>query len=603
MEYKKVKSVAKKVTPKGKSLEGLVLKTMKTVSDIVGSTLGPGGCPVLIERYEFGLPPILTKDGVTVFRSLGFDEASAHCIMEVARDAAVRTASEAGDGTSTATVLAESIVRKTSEFCKNNPRMSPQRVVRMLERTFNESIEPLINSLSIPCTMQTEEGKKLLHSVAKVSANGDTELADAVMECFDIVGDEGNVTISEISGSSKYEVEQIEGYPVSMGYEESCAKYYAKYINDPGTQRCVMEKPVFLVFHGRITEMQTIVNLLLEIGTKWGSGAYDHHNIVLVATGFSETVISQLALNFQEATTINVFPLLAPQSPTINGQLNFLQDVCAITGATLLDPMNRPPDFATLEDLGPGISMFEAFRFRSNIIGHAEGDLPSEDGNPLGTYEDRLLLHVDNLQTQLKDPESTLDKMLLQERVAKVTGGIAKLKVVGASNGELKEKRDRAEDAVCAVRGALKYGCLPGGGWTLLKIISTLKELNNPIVTDVLIPALIEPVIKMLSNVGINLDSELQGILNPILEGLVNGKMIVYDALEDKHVDAVEGGILDSTPAVLEALRNSISIAALLGTLGGAVVFLRDDEFERQEARDTSEFTRNANSTDADERI
>ena len=750
IQYQKVKSVAKEITVKGARLDRLILETVHVVSNVVGGTLGPGGCPVLIERQEPGLPPIITKDGISVFRSLGFQDSSAHCVMEMMRDASLRTASEAGDGpqplwskvltpsgfvsmqevkvgmdicgtdgsvqkvlgvfpkgkkeivsitfadgqavdccedhlwtvstpsaetktmstremmenwtseyatpklkghesnttikkivktgvhtemqcikvsnpdnlyitddfvvthnTTTSAVLAEAIIRKTKEYREANPRVSPQKIVRRLQSTFKNSIEPLIKGLSIPCNLESFNGLKALHAVATVSANGDTDLADAVMKCFNLVGDGGNVTISEVSGPSSYEVEKIDGYPVGVGFEDSCAKYYSKFINDPGTQRCIMDNPVFLVYNGRVTEMQTIVNLLMKVGIAWGKQEYSHHNVVVVATGFSETVLSQLGLNFEESNTINVFPLLAPHSPVLNGQLNFLYDICAITGATLLDSMNRPVDHAELVDLGPGIKSFEAHRFRSNIIGHASGEIlnPTDDEvgqlteeNPVPTYEQRTMIYLDHLQTQLDNPASELDKMLLQERFGKITGGIAKLKVVGASNGELKEKRDRAEDAVCAVRGAMQHGCLPGGGWVLLKTISVLKELNDPIVNEVLVPALIEPVIRMLSNMGIDLDSEFQSILGPVLEGIAANKAIVYDILEGKHVEAVEGGILDSLPAVLEAVRNSISIASVLGTLGALVVFPRDGETERSEARDTADFLRNSQLDINDER-
>lgn len=585
MEYGKVKSVSKQVVTKGKALDSAILETMKTVSSIVGATLGPGGQPVLIERYEHGLPAMVTKDGVTVFRSLGFDDSTRHCIMECARDAAVRTASEAGDGTTTATVLAEAIVRNTHRFCKKNPRISPQRVVRHLERIFREHAEPAIKAMAVRPAVDDTRGRFYLHAVARVSANGDTDLADAVMKCFDMVGDDGNVTITESNGPSHYEVEKIEGYPVPMGYEESCAKFYPKFINDPGTQRCVMEKPVFVVYHGRITEIQTIVLLMEQIAQAWQNQNFPH-NVVLVATGFSESVLGNLAVNFAEPASINVFPLLAPQSPMPNGQLHFLEDVCAITKAELFDPLNRPLEQATLEDLGVGVRVFEATRFRSNIIGHAS--------------DDTLLLRIDDLQVQAQNPESELDRMLLQERIAKLSGGIAKLKVIGASNGELKEKRDRAEDAVCAVRGTIKHGCVPGGGWVLMKLCNVLPR--DPITDEVLRPALMEPVWRILSNCGIVDDEEGKAVIDPILLGIANGKTVVYDALEARHVDAFDGGILDSTPAVLEAIRNSISIASLLGTLGGAVVFKRDLELERSEAQVTQQFLRDANTNPADER-
>jgi chaperonin GroEL len=589
MQYQKVKSVAKKIQTRGDALDRTILQTMKTISSIVGATLGPGGRQVLIERQEHNLPPMVTKDGVTVFRSLGFEDAATHCIMEAARDASVRTASEAGDGTTTATILAEAVVRLTKAYSEKNPRVSPQRVVRRLEKIFKVHIEPSLRRQAIKADMTTTEGRALLQNVASVSANGDTDLAEAVMTCFDLVGDDGNVTISELSGASKYEVERIEGFPIGIGYEESCAKFYPKFVNDPANQRVLLERPTFVVYHGRIQDPQSLFNLLSKIGYGFESQAIGP-NVVLVATGFSESVLGYLGMMFPEAGALNVFPLLAPQSPFPNGQLNFLLDLCAVTGANLMDPMNLPFEQAELKDFGKA-TIFESYRFRSNVVGKPNEDL--------------LLLRVDELQTNLARAESQLDTIYLQERIGKLTGGIARLKVIGASNGELKEKRDRAEDAVCAVRGAIKHGCLPGGGWALLKLMNELKDFEDPILNEVLIPALFEPVRRLLENVGLTEenDDEFRAILAPILLSLQNGQEpVVYDCLEGKHVFAKEDGILDSTPAVLEAIRNSLSIASLLGTLGGTVVFKRDLETERTEARDMANFNRDSNRNEADER-
>lgn len=592
MEYQKIKSVAKSIQTKGPALEKTILKTMKVISDIVGGTLGPGGRQVLIERQEFALGPMVTKDGVTCFRALGFDDPAAHCVMEAARDAAVRTASEAGDGTTTATILAESIVRHTKEFCAGNPRISPQKVVRRLERAFKEVIEPLIRKLAYKADLSTPEGRDLLKNVAKISANGDTELSDAVMECFDLVGDDGNVTIAEVNGPSHYEVEKIDGYPISMGYESSCGKFYCKYINDQQAQRCILEKPVFLLYHGKVTEFQSLLKVLDLVHQEWQANG-GPHNVVLVATGFSEQVMSLLAFNFPEGNSLNVFPLLVPQFPFPNGQLYFLQDLAAITGATLLDPLNETLEHALPDDLGFGVASFEVTRFRSNVVSHSPR--PQEQ-------EDCILLRVDELKAQLDRAESQLEHMFLEERIGKLTGGIARLKVIGASNGELKEKRDRAEDAVCGVRGAIKHGALPGGGWTLLRTMAELRLQNDLIVSEVLIPALYEPVITLFRNAGI-FEDECMTILEPILNNMNQGKeLLVYDILESKHVSPLAGGILDSTPAVLEAIRNSISIATLLGTLGGTICFRRDLTLERSEAQATTAWERDANTNEADQR-
>jgi chaperonin GroEL len=585
MDYHKVKSVAKSVSVKGDSLNSTILHTMSTISKIVGGTLGPGGQPVLIERYEHNLPPIVTKDGVTVFRSLGFDDSAAHCIMEAARDAAVRTASDAGDGTTTATILSEAIVRYINEYCNAKKRVSPQKVVRHLESMFRDYIEPGIKQLSRRVNFDNAEDAKLLRAVAQVSANGDTALADAVMQCFEITGDEGNVTIVETSGPSRYEVEKIDGYSVPVGYDDSCGKFYSAFINDPGTQRVVMEKPVFLLYHGRITEIQSIKLLMEQVGYLWETKKYNR-NVVICAIGFSETVLANLAANFLRDDTINVFPLVVPQSIMPNGQQEFLKDMSAITGAKILDPLSAPIDQASIEDLGPGVEMFEGGRFRSSVLGYADETL--------------LEIRISELEQQLSAAEAELDAIQLRERIAKLAGGIAKLHVIGSSNGERKEKRDRAEDAVCAVRGAIKHGCLPGGAWTLLKLLSILP--HDEIIDSVLRPAFMEPFNRLLSNSGIVDDKEARAVLGPILEGIRDGKPVVYDFLNNKHVDPYADGILDSTPAVLESVRNSISIATLLGTLGGTVVFRRDNELERSEAQATAAWLRDANSNPADER-
>lgn len=574
--FQKVKTVAKVIQPKGKPLTTVVTSTMKTIAEIVGATLGPGGNPVLIERQETDLPAYFTKDGVTVFRSLGFQNPAAHCIMEVARDASVRTASEAGDGTTTATVLAEAIVRHTNAYCAKNPQLSPQKIVRVLQKAFQEVLEPLIKENIIKSKdWSSEEGRQLLRSVAKISANGDDELADAVLECFRLVGDDGNVTIVESSGPSHYEVERIEGYPVGIGYEECCTKFYPKFINDTGGQRCILSKPAFLVYHGRITEIQS---LLPFFGLMQEQGIY---NIVIVATGFSEGVLGALATNFPSSDTANYYPLLIPQSPLHNGQLSFAQDIAAVTGAKVLDPLSTPLEVVSLDQIGRRATSFEAQRFRSTVIGEAD--------------EDELLVRVDQLQAQLRNAVSRMDQILLEERIGKLTGGIAKLKVIGASGGETKEKRDRAEDAVCAVRGAIKHGCLPGGGWTLLVLAAAMQSSGNEILQEVLARALVEPPQRLLGNCGLS-PEEIIDILDPILLSIKEkAPILVYDALECKHVSPVEGGVLDSAPAVLEAVRNSISIASLLGTLGGTVVFARDLDLERKEAQDTLNYLRNVN--------
>lgn len=573
-------------------LDKTVLDTMKVISDLVGSTLGPGGHSVLLERQEHDLPNFVTKDGVTVFRAMGFHDPIKHAIMEAARDASVRTASEAGDGTTTATILAYSIVKNIAAYTARNPSISPQKIIRKLQDYFKSNVEPSIREHSTDCEYETPTGKSLLRSVARLSANGDGPLADAVMNCLEVVGDQGNVTITEISGPSSYEIEHVEGFPINVGYEDSCGRFYSKFINDPGNQRVFVEKPIFLLFHGRVTDIQSIVFAMERIGQEWQTTGFNH-NVVLVATGYSESVLAQLAMNWAEPTTINVFPLLAPMNAIPNSQYDFLLDLSAITGAKVFDPLNNPlprtHEELVLGDLG-GTESFEATRFRSTVVGQHDDVL---------TFE-----RADILEKQLaQSGPSTLEASYLQERIGKLTGGIAKLKVIGASNGELRERRDRAEDAIMAVRKSIEHGCLPGGGWMLAKLVSEIDQTNDPDIIETLGAALAEPFFVIFRNLGYSESETWEAFWVPMQDNVEKGITTVYDAQEGKWTDAFEGGILDSTPAVLEAIRNSLSIATLLGTLGGVAVFPRDTELERQEARDTAEYLRTVNDNPANERL
>ena len=611
METIKSKSAAKVVVPKSQYLEDKILDTMSTIAKVVGGTLGPGGHPVLIERQEYNLPPLVTKDGVTVFRALGFEDSIKHAILEAARDASVRTAQEAGDGTTTATILSEAFVRYTTLFCKENPTVPPIYVIKTIQKLYQEVIVPNIKKLTVPCDFDTEEGKTNLKNVARISGNGDSELADAVMACYDITGDEGNVTIVESTGQTAYEVEKIEGYPITSGYEESCGKFYPAFINEPATQRVVLEKPIFLLYFGRLSDIQTCIDIITRLQEGFSGNYLDAHNVVLMATGFSESVLANLASIFVNGNNINIFPLVIPKTAVLNSERHFLDDIAAVTGAVVFDPVTKPLSEAVFEDLGNlqkveqmaggrpvdcyvpmGVKTFECGRYRSTLVGHCD--------------EEILLKRIDEVKSSIPNAESEYDARYLQERLAKLTEGIAKLKVIGSSNGELKERRDRAEDAVCAVRGAIKHGALIGGGWTLIKLAQELQESKNDTITQDIVdkiinPSLLSVVGVLFSNAGLDAEKQDPKVGKSITSGKPN-KAIVVDISSGETVNALERGILDSTPALQEAIKNAISIATLLGTLGGCVVFPRDHVAEIKEARDANEFNRMANSNMADER-
>lgn len=600
IQYQKVKSVSKLMLNRGPELQGLIQRTLKTCSDLVGSTLGPGGLTVVVEHQETGMPPVITKDGVTVFRNLGFKDPAAQVLMESARDAAVRTATEAGDGTTTATILAEAFSRQTQEFCNRNPEVSPQRVARILRELVDTEVLPRLQELRIRPQLGDPAGRAALHAVARTSANGDTELATAVLACFDAIGDAGNVTIAEATGPSKYVVQKIEGYPVPGGYEDSCGQFYQKFVNDPGTQSMVLERPAFILHHGRISDYNMLWPVLTQIAGLIGTDAGEvggqrlTHNVVVAATGFSETVLANLAVMFPSEGTLNVYPLLVPMSPIRTGQHDFLADLASLTGGAIFDPLEYPLQNFEPQDLGVGPTAFEATRFRSNVIGRRDEVL--------------VLERVDQIEKQLGEAAiSELERTLLRERVAKLTSGIARLVVQGSSYGDVKERRDRAEDAICAVRGAIRDGALPGGGAVLSELSYELAKLGDPegtlgvrddygtVAARVLAPALLEPVLRLFTNAGYTPEKAKEMTYELDVDH-------VYDLSARRWVDPVKAGVLDSLPAVRDAIRNSASIAAQLGTCGGVVAFPRDLDLERTEARDTAEFLRHADTNEANER-
>ena len=559
-------------TSDDKKLQKIIVETMDEIAGVVGKSLGPGGRVIIIESDLQGIPNKNTKDGVSIFRALGSHDPFKHLIIEQTRDAAIRTVNEAGDGTTTATVISAALIKNLFDFCSKNRRYSPQKVARIIARTLDETLVPSIRKQSIKITTKNQD---LLERVATVSVNGDKDMAKAVIQAFEEVGygASSHVTIQELSGpSGQYEVKLIEGFPVDKGYEESIGKFHPAFINDQGNQRCLLDKPLFILFDGNITDMVQIQPVLESIGEEYVSGKSEFKNVVIVAHNFSDQVLTQLAFNFPNPQTINIVPLTTPLSQIINGQLEFLMDVSAFTGAKIFDMNNSLLD-ALPEDFGKNMEKIEIYRFRTTIVGEPD-QLNVED-------------RASQISTRMNQSESKIEKILLEERLGKLTNGIAQLKIYGSSNAELKEKADRAEDAVCAVRAAISHGCLPGGCRVLINLlIGLLAETENKeIMQDVLIPSLAAPFYKLLDNAGYNVD-EQQEILGKLLEN----KDLVYDVENGVFGKAKELGIFDATLAVEQALKNAVSIASVMGTLGGIVAFPRDGQLERQHALDEENF-------------
>lgn len=568
---------------KGPRLQQLVIDTMQRISDAVSSSLGPGGRPSLIEQDLPGLPPIVTKDGVTIYRSLGAQDSYEHLIIETAMSSSLRTANEAGDGTTSTCLLSYELIKNIFGYCQNNPKESPQKIVRRIKKVMNEILLPYIEERSVKVT---EESKQLLLNVATISANGELPLAEAVMKCFEEVGygEASHVTLRELPGPSKYLVERIEGYPIPIGLEESTGKYFSSWINDQGNQRCYLENPKFIIFDGTLHDLVSLAPLLNAIETKTQqdpNAAKDLKNIVLVANGFSETVVSTFAYNFEQTGTLRVALLKAPMAQFMNSQTHWLTDLAAFTGSKVFGLRNQITE-ATVEDLGSNMESFEATRFRSTLSGSPD---------PIN-----IEYRAEELRKQLKRAESKAEAGWLEERIAKITSGIAKLTVVGSSPSDIRERIDRCEDAVCSVRSSITHGVLPGGGRIALDMalkISEELEQEDP-AREVLMAALLSIPNKLLDNAGYN-----QEEASEVLARLVENPNEVYDIENMMYGDPNTLGIFDATKAVSESIRNAVDIAGVLGTLGGIVCHPRDGQFEREQASLDSEWEKVSKNPDA----
>lgn len=572
----KPKSASKVMIPSSQKLENEVLSTLNHIASMVGVTLGPGGKQVLIERPEIGMKPIMTKDGVTVIKHLGYEEATKQLILEAARDAAIRTANEAGDGTTTATILSNSIAQYASAVVKANPKFSPQKIVREMQKLV-PYLSKKIESYKIE--IDGENYEDVLLKVATLSANGDSELANAIVKGLDLVGEEGDMTIVESQGPSKYEINRINGYTVERGYEESCRNFANGFINDKSGTMVVLEKPIFILYDGILNDMSQVFEPLTRLNDYLNSTKAESKNVVIAAHGFSEIVLGDLHTNWNHPqTTIKMYPMLTPERAIQNWRTNFLYDLQAYTGTPVFNPVDKP-----IVDMDPQIlvennrvTKVEVSRYKSMIFA-------SED-------QEAIAIRVEELRLQRENPESEYELNDLNVRIGKLTSGIVRLVISGPSAGETREKRDRADDAWMAIKGAINHGAVPGGGYVLVRLAADLTVMADSMPAGptkyaiaILASALLAPVETLYKNYGYN-EEEISLQLTAIL----NNDHQAFDVSEQEWVD--KHSLLDSLPAVSEAIRNSISIASLLGTVGGIVAFKRDYDSDKEEEKLVRQF-------------
>jgi chaperonin GroEL len=570
-QVNKPKSAAKIMVPSSDQLTRLTVGTLDDMASMAGQTLGPGGKLVAIERPEVNMKPIITKDGVTVIKSLGFDNPVKQLILEAARDAAIRTANEAGDGTTTATVLSSAICRATMGVVKDNPKLSSQVIVREMQRIMPE----LMNKISsYKLEIDADNYDATLLKVATLSANGDIELSKKIVEGLDLVGEDGDMTIVEINagGQSRYALEKINGYTIGRGYEESARTLAQGFINDKSGTMIVLDKPVVLMYDGVINDFMQVFDALQKLHQEMNTQNITAQNVVLVAHGFSDGVLGDLHMTWNHAKAImKICPLLTPDNAILNWRSSFLHDLQAYVGTPVFNPIDKP-----MIDMDPAALLkqnrtkkFECSRFKTMIFA-------DED-------EAAVQIRVDELKLQRENPESDFELNDLNVRIGKLTSGIVRLNIYGPSAGETRERRDRAEDAWMAIKGAIKSGAVPGGGYVLVRLAAFLEVTAAAMkpgarrhAIEILAQSFLEPVRLLYQNYGYNQEDADEQIIQMLMR-----EDETYDILEESWIPKYD--LLDSLPAVAEAIRNSVSISSLLGTLGGVVAFQRDSQTDKDE--------------------
>ena len=455
---------------------------------------------------------------------------------------------------------------------KENPKLSPQAAIRQIDTYFRNTCLPYIAAQSTKVTEKNYE--ELLLKVAKISTNGDEALSKSVIKAFNMVGDSGHITLAEESGAPGFDISKTSGYPVNKGYEESCGIFANEFINDQDNGRVYLEKPKFILVDGNVLDLAGLGKLFELIEQQHLSNHPDTStNYVIFAHSFNKQVVAQLAQSFKKSL-FKIVPCLTPVDALANSRYDFLLDIAAFSNGKIFNSLNTPLSQALPTDLGASADAFEMNRFRSVIHGNGQ--------------EKTLTKRLESLNVRKNSAAtSAYERAILNERVGRLSGGIAKLTIRHVSDSQIREIKDRAEDAICAIRGAAKYGVVPGGCRMLLNLTLIAYQSESKLIRDVLGKSFSAPINVLLSNCGLN-DSEKRNVLDT----LVNDQNIVYDALNSQFGDAYDMGLLDSVPAVTEAMRSAIAIAGLLGTLGGIVVYARDSELERKLAMTNSELKR-----------
>ena len=499
---------------------------VNAVANAVKVTLGPRGRNVVLEK-KFGSPTI-TKDGVTVAKEVELEDHLENIGAQLLKEVASKTNDVAGDGTTTATVLAQAIVR---EGLKNVAAgANPLALKRGIEKAVEAAVEK-IKALAIPV-----EDRKAIEEVATISAN-DPEVGKLIADAMEKVGKEGIITVEE-SKSLETELKFVEGYQFDKGY---ISPYF---VTNPETMEAVLEDAFILIVEKKVSNVRELLPILEQV-------AQTGKPLLIIAEDVEGEALATLVVNKLRGT-LSVAAVKAPGFGDRRKEM--LKDIAAVTGGTVIS-----------EELG-----FKLENATLSMLGRAERVRITKDETTIvggkGKKED-IEARINGIKKELETTDSEYAREKLQERLAKLAGGVAVIRVGAATETELKEKKHRFEDALNATRAAVEEGIVPGGGVTLLRAISAVEELIKKLEGDeatgakIVRRALEEPARQIAENAGY----EGSVIVQQILAETKNPRY-GFNAATGEFVDMVEAGIVDPAKVTRSALQNAASIGALILT-------------------------------------
>jgi chaperonin GroEL len=520
----------------GENVRNKMVKGVNTLADAVKITLGPKGRNVVLER-SFGAPTI-TKDGVSVAKEIELKDKFENMGAQMVKEVASKTSDVAGDGTTTATVLAQAIIAEGMKYVAAG--MNPMDLKRGIDKAVIAIVDEL-KKVSKPCSTSKE-----IAQVGSISANADESIGKTIADAMDKVGKEGVITVEDGKGLEN-ELDLVEGMQFDRGY---ISPYF---INNPDRQVAVLEDPYILLHDKKISNIRDLLPLLEQV-------AKAGRPLVIVAEDVDGEALATLVVN----NIRGILKTVAVKAPGFGDRRKaMLEDIAILTGGTVIaEELGLKLESASLKDLG-----------RAKRVEAAKEDTTIIDG---AGEKAAIEARVKNIRKQIEEATSDYDKEKLQERVAKLAGGVAVIKVGAATEVEMKEKKARVEDALHATRAAVEEGIVPGGGVAYLRARANIKGLkgengDQDAGIRIVLRAVEEPLRQIVANAG----EEPSVVLNKVAEGKGNFGM---NAATGEYGDLVEMGVLDPTKVARTALQNASSVASLMLTTDAMVAELPKDE-------------------------